>query len=372
MKTSKAATVLLFCGIIAAAGVLKTDASDKVGKGRQGNRVPMIQATDLYHAHADPDDHFDLAAIYALDHWGLIDFKGVLIDYPSQPDLNDPDVMAVAQMNYYTGLSVLAVIGTSHLMKTRNDIAREAGSIDLQGIDWLMNTLRSSPAPVVVNIVGTATNVAIALKRDPELFRKKCRAIYLNSGSAYLDADKRMEYNVELNPSAYAAIFDAPCPVYWLPCFHMVNKGVGEFGTYYQFLQGDILPYVPEKLQNFFLFMLDRKTGNNWFSYLNGKPEAELLSKYGKLMRNMWSTAGFLHAAGKKVTPDGEIVDLGSDQKSVFSFLPVDVACSDEGVTTWKLNRQSTKRFIFHIDDLAKYQSAMTIALKNLYMHLPE
>ena len=29
-------------------------------------KTPVIHATDLYHFHCDPDDHWDLATIYAL------------------------------------------------------------------------------------------------------------------------------------------------------------------------------------------------------------------------------------------------------------------------------------------------------------------
>ncbi len=29
-------------------------------------KVPVIHATDLYHFHCDPDDHWDLATVYAL------------------------------------------------------------------------------------------------------------------------------------------------------------------------------------------------------------------------------------------------------------------------------------------------------------------
>jgi len=335
-------------------------------------KIPMIHATDLYHIHCDPDDHWDLATIYALGYSEDVDLLGILIDYPSKPDLGDPDVMGVAQMNYCTGLVVPSVVGSPFPMTKRDDTQVEANQIELQGINWLLNTLRKSESPVVINIVGAATNIAVAIKKDPSLFKEKCKAIYLNAGSANAVSDQKLEYNVKLNPLAYAAIFDAPCPVYWLPCTTRTNIGeVGEYGSYYRFIQKDILPYLPKKLKNFFLFMLGQKKSHEWFTYLDGEPEQDLLTQYGSNIRHMWCTAGFIHAAGKKVTPDGDIVPLNSKKESVFSFSPVKVSCSDIGYADWKTDNHSKNRYIFHVNDLSNYQHAMTIALKKLLLQLP-
>lgn len=78
----------------------------------------------------------------------------------------------------------------------------------------------------------------------------------------------------------------------------------------------------------------------------------------------MWCTGGFLHAAGKNVT--GETTD-----QPVFSFDPIRVTCSDEGVTTWTHDRSAKDRYIFHVRDLDRYQAAMTGALKSLLQKLP-
>lgn len=334
--------------------------------------TPVIHATDLYHFHCDPDDHWDLATVYSLAYMGDIDLLGILIDFPSKPGLGDPDVMGVAQMNYYTGLVVPAVTGTPFPMTGRDDVQAQATQAEHQGINWLLDTLRKAGSPVVINIVGAATNVAVALKKDPALFRKKCKAIYLNAGSANSVKDKKLEYNVKLNPVAYAAIFDAPCPVYWMPCTTRTNIGeVGEYGTYYRFLQKEILPFLPEKLQNFFLFMLDRKKSHEWLTCLNGKPEAGLLGQFGNDIRHMWCTAGFIHAAGKKVTSEGEIVPLDSEKGPVFSFVPVKAVCNHEGYVEWERDERSKDRYIFHVNDTANYQNAMTGALKDLLLQFP-
>jgi hypothetical protein len=360
----------LATGIIApkafSKGILSMDKATRI--------TPMIHVTDLYHLHSDPDDHWDLASIYSLAYGENIDLKGVLIDYPSKTSqATDPDVMGVAQMNYYTGLVIPAVVGSPFLMKDRNDIQADASKIDHQGINWVINALRKSTSPVVINIVGTATDIAVASKKEPSLFKEKCKGIYLNAGSAFMGQSGKLEWNVSLNPNAYAAILDAPCPIYWLPCKNENDEmKVGRNGSFYSFLQGDILSYIPKKLQNYFLFMLGRKISHGWFSYLNSEPEQELLAQFGTKYRSMWCTAGFFHAAGKRVTSAGNIVSADSKDKSVFSFKPVTVTCDDKGNTTWKPDNNSKNRFILNIDDVDNYQRAMTTALRNLLLQLPQ
>ncbi len=359
----------MFAGLIPSSACSGEAGQDKAS----GRKIsPVIHASDLYHVHCDPDDHWDLACIYALAYSDLIDLQGILIDYPIRENLGDPDVLGVAQMNYYTGKVVPAVVGSPFLMKVRNDIQTYAGKRDHHGIMWLLETLRKTKEPVIINVVGTATNIALASKKEPKLFKEKCKCIYLNAGSGYPGKDNQQEYNVTLDPSAYAAIFDVECPVYWMPCVEVAGIGeTNQFGTYYRFRQGDILPYLPDKLKNFFLFMLDRKKSHQWLTYLNSKPEDELLLKYGKNNRAMWCTAGFLHSAGKKVTSDGKIINADSPEKGVYNFLPVEVSCDDKGFTTWKLEKQSKNRFIFQVADLQNYQNAMTLAMKELLLKLP-
>ncbi|MEN8250636.1 MAG: nucleoside hydrolase [Bacteroidota bacterium] len=334
--------------------------------------VPMIHATDLYHTHGDPDDHWDLASVYALAYSKSIKLHGILIDFPPKRRLGDPDVMGVAQMNYLSGLVVPTIIGTPYTMNNRTDIQPNASNVEHQGINWVIDTLKKSQSPVVINIVGAATDIAIAANMEPELFKEKCKAIYLNAGSADTGKDNKLEFNVALNPSAYSAIFDVDCPVYWLPCWNETEvHEVGEYGSYYRFLQNDILPSLSKRLQNFFLFMLGQKKSHKWFDYLNSEMEQELLEESCNRNRNMWCTAGFINAAGKKVTPEGEIVSVDSERDSVFSFIPTKISCNDDGYTTWDVDNCSNNRYILHVDDPANYQKAMTLALKTILNQLP-
>jgi hypothetical protein len=242
----------------------------------------------------------------------------------------------------------------------------------------LLDVLRKSSEPVVINILGSSRDVAIAGKKEPELFKAKCAGIYLNAGtgSPKMNPASKLEYNVTLDRNAFAAIFDLPCPVYWMPCFEELGSPrqweVREYGTHYKFRQEKILPHLSDMVQNYFAYMFGKYTDSNWLGYLKGKKDEVLLAKVGSMDRNMWCTAGFLHAAGYTATHDGQIVSRNEKHaEPVFTFDAVKVKCDDNGVTHWIGDDNSKDRFIFHVRDRDNYQSAMTAAMKSLLTALP-
>ncbi|MCY2993106.1 MAG: hypothetical protein NTY19_35270 [Planctomycetota bacterium] len=340
--------------------------------------VPMLHVTDLFRPHNDPDDHWDLACAYALAYQGRAELKGVLIDFPPPGPPRDPDVMAVAQMNYLTGLLAPVLVGSPRVIAPE-DAGTAAAQADLRGIRTLLDILRRSPQPVVISILGSTRDVALAGKLEPQLFATKCAGIYLNAGSGTPDKAKaaRLEYNVALDPASYAAIFQLPCPVYWMPCFEDAGEfRVAEYGTFYQFRQADVLPHLSDRVQNYFGLMY--KHGGvvsgppwNWLQYLIGPKEAPLLAQQGAQFRNMWCTAGFLHAVGLTVARDGKILPRGEAADAVFSFDPIRITCAPNGVTEWTSDATAKERYIFHVRDRQNYQAAMTTALQSLLLTLP-
>lgn len=341
--------------------------------------VPVIHCTDLFRPHEDPDDHWDLATVYSLAYQGEIRLLGIVIDYPPEahPEYN-PDVQAVSQMNSITGLAVPVVVGSPGQMKLRKETRKDAGAIDRQGIQFILDTLQESPVPVVINIIGSCRSVALAGNEAPELFQKKCRAIYLNAGSGTPNPKlaEKLEYNVSLGSASYAAIFDLPCPVYWMPCFEDFERPfmeeVRELGTHFQFRQNLILTHASQNVQNFFLYMLTRNLTSNWLVYLKSEPDEENLKTFGEKVRHMYCTGGFLHSTGKMVDPDGRIVSLEEpNTKAVFTFDPISVECKENGVTLWHEDADSVNRWIYRVRDTNRYQDAMTAALKELIIQLP-
>ena len=50
---------------------------EKVSQKKQKTeKIPLIYCSDLYHPHVDPDDHFDIAAIYAIPEF---DIKAIIL-----------------------------------------------------------------------------------------------------------------------------------------------------------------------------------------------------------------------------------------------------------------------------------------------------
>jgi len=351
--------------------------------------VPVIHVTDLFRPHNDPDDHWDLATVYALAYQGRLELRGVMIDYPRPEWGNDPDVLAVAQLNYLTGKAVPVLVGSPRWYENPRSLS-EAAQADLKGVRAMLEILRSSPEPVVINILGSCRDVALAGRLAPEVFAQKCRAIYLNAGSGTRDPAqaKSLEWNVSLDPPAYAAIFELPCPVYWMPCFDALPPAagrparVGPFGTFYRFRQGDVLAHLSPAMQNYFAYMFlhGRALGKasdvvplrpDWLHVLLAKPDPALMERLGAMDRAMWCTAGFLHAAGLTVTAEGNLLPLAQARQGVFSFDPVAVSCSREGITIWEPAEGTSNRFIFHVRDVARYEAAMTAALRTVLARLP-
>jgi len=366
---SLAAGVAAWGGSVGAVG-RRTRAAGPDPAGAPTAPVPLVHCTDLFHPHNDPDDHWDLACVYALAHAGWADLKAVVLDYP--PRGGGPDTMAVGQMNAITGLAACAVTGAPP--GTDATDAAEA-----PGIRAMLEALRTSPRPVVITVVGHCRDLVLAARAAPDLFREKCRAVYLNAGSGTPDHEKakRLEYNVGLDPASYAAVFDLPCPVYWMPCFEVVpGQGAGwevmAYGTFWRFRQDAILPHLSPRMQQFFLYMLSRSTDPKWLRFLEAAPDADLVARVGRQHRNMWCTAGFLHLAGRTVTRDGRIVPLaGAGKEAVCTFEPVAVSCDAGGVTTWRPDADARDRFLFHVLDTGRYTEAMTRAMKTLLTTLP-
>ncbi len=321
--------------------------------------IYTVHQTDLFRPHQDPDDHYDLACQYALQKQGLIKLMGIMLDSPPDDPLNgDPDVQAVMQLSHITGNYAAMGVGAS-------EKGQASGASAL-----LMDMLSAAPEPLKLHVIGSCRDVAYTISHAPELVREKCAAIYLNAGAA--EENGRVEYNVALDPESFSQVMNAPCPVYWLPCFDSVpdwgreDMQVGRYGTFYRFTQGDVLSSLSPQVKNFFLSMLRREEECRWIERLKVPLHSDELNRFSQLPRNMWCTAGFLHAAGQTVWLDGTIAPLNEcADREVFTFLPISASCSISGAVLWQQG-ENTNRYLFEVRDEALYPAAMTKALVSL------
>ncbi len=344
---------------------------------------PLVHVTDLFRPHDDPDDHWDLATAYAMTSRGDLDLLGILTDNPANlPSVYksacSPDVAAVAQLNYLTDRAVPVTTGTIWPSKPGEKVREDNLPKDLRGVSMLLDILRRSPRSVAITVVGCCQDVAIAGKKEPRLFTEKCAGIYLNAGCGSPNPELQklgdeVEWNVHLNRGAYATVFELPCPIYWLPCFNtFANTAVaGEYGTAWSFKQRDVLSHLSPRAQVYFAYVLSKESGINWLFYLLDSGNKNTAEKYYDEIRGMYSTASFVHAAGKTVTRGGEMVSLEvAGDSAVYEFIPIDVHCDENGITEWKRAEGPTHRHLFHIRDLEKYPKAMATALRTLLLDL--
>lgn len=340
------------------------------GVGAQGV-LPMIHVTDFFHPHGDPDDHFDLACAYALAQKGFFDLRGVVIDYPPDFRAGDPAVVAVAQMNYLAGLAVPVAIGTSRRLRGKTDALEDASFRETAGVRFIIGQLRAAPRQVALTCVGSAADIIAAARREPALFTEKCAGVYLNSGTAHDNPERpgHLEHNVRLDPAAYAAMFDLPCPLYWFPCWHVTEqRQSGASGSFYWLPHREALKGVSAGLANYFAYMFEKSAAPKWLRDMRQMPPAETWAKILEGRRGMWSTASLFAAAGLTVTKEGEVVPVSeAGDAAVFRLLPVDVACTEKGWTTWKPAEKAEARWMLSVTDPARYPAAMTRAVATLF-----
>jgi len=335
---------------------------------------PLIHVTDLFHPHGDPDDHFDLAVTYALAQRGAFNLRGVVIDYPPAFRAGDPAVIAVTQMNRLTGLSVPVSVGTSRRLKNRKDAFLDAPLQETAAVRFILSQLRAADRPVALLCVGSAADIVVASLREPEQFKAKCAGVYLNSGAAHDNPvnPTQLEFNVRLDPAAYAAMFDLPCPLFWFPCWDTTEiRQSNASGSFYWLPHRQALREVSAGLANYFAYMFEKSANPKWLRAMQAMPPEALWNRILGDKRGMWSTASQFAAAGLSVTKAGEIVSANdAGNECVFKLTPVEVACGDDGRTKWKRVEVPTGRWMLSVTDVTRYPAAMTRALETLMKEL--
>ena len=253
--------------------------------------VPVIYSTDLYHPHDDPDDHYDLACLYALPE---IDVKGVIIDMANIREKRSyhgvpkkPGRVALQQMEHLTGKRFSCVTGLEHPLKSVDDPGTDQPEATQGAVNMILSVLRESEEKVCIFTVGSLVDVAAAYNREPDLLREKVRAIYINAGTG--PDGYQEEWNVRLDQNAFRRILLSDLSVEWYPCF-----GRDGYFTHFVVDQTEVLGSASAPLRAFFAYALDRSTEEP-ISFLKGSYPPP------KGPRNMWCTPSFVDLAGRRI-----------------------------------------------------------------------
>ncbi|MBQ3562310.1 MAG: hypothetical protein IJA13_02025 [Clostridia bacterium] len=340
----------------------------------------VILTTDLYHRHADPNDHWNLASMFALSTKGWINFSGIMCDDDrsiaedgSFLHFGDPSVQSIAQLNYITGNAVPVGFGSRLPIKKKEDLDEVLKSKKkISSVTLLLETLQQSKNKVDIHMCGSCKDVLIAFKLAPDLFEKKCDRIFVNAGT-YAKQDP-IEYNVSLEPYAFSQIFKIPCKIMWSPCFDELIPypyKPSKRANYYEINQSESLPFMSDAVKKYFNYMYGAEFKTNWLSYLREPIDMDLLHNWSMEKRQMWSTPGFLLSAEKFVTENGEIVDTNSGLTPVFDYKPINIKVQDNGKLEW-FDTQSSNIYMFENTDPLAYQTAMGEVVKSLMSFLPD
>lgn len=339
-------------------------------------KIPFIYCSDLFHPAMDPDDHFDLAAVFRLKE---LDVKAVIldghIDRPGQDQLTGGGKVPLEQMMEICGYKVPYAIGLKRKLLDPKDKALDDDPRFLAGVNLIIKVLRESPVPVTLKL-STGTDFAVVFNREPELVRQKVKAVYLNAGHGR--GGPSNEYNVKLDPVGYERVFQTGVKIYWNPCW-------GDLGYNNYFKVKDqytLFETCSLPLKRFFAYAF-QKPADDPIAYIRDKTEPKLPHGH----RNMWSPPVLAHAAGRRVYKRGEWdflwltpaaakrMGLEGQEYRAYGYAPARVVPLDRGV----IQKAPTTGFLyvyFYPDqpnaelfrqNHPDYVKIMTSCLRNLY-----
>jgi hypothetical protein len=372
------ARISLVTGLLC--GAVRASDPSAASKPADTKPVPVLYSTDLFHPHDDPDDHFDLATLFAINR---LDVRGIVLDLGDR-QRQKPGRVPVEQLLKLSGRRVSYATGLSAKLTSPKDDGRTQPVADQGGVDLVLKVLRESPEPVTLITAGSLRDINAAFNREPDLFRRRVGRLYINIG----DADGVTEWNVGLDPHAYVGLMRSGLPIYWCPCKPFRDPR----STFWDFRHADVLEAAPVGVQNYFIYalqvvppeLIDPITALR----MDLRPWRHLV--WG-MTRQMWCTASFLHAADTQIvrTEAGKYVPTwpASDRAQpatrttpaeVFKFVPTFVEIND-AANTREMHGQirdgrpvfRPNMHVFHMTAPANYGKAMTDCLAWLLAHWP-
>jgi len=335
--------------------------------------VSVIYYSDLLHPHDDPDDHFDLATLFAVPEFHIL---GVVLDLGDR-QAQRPGATPLRQMMAITRRQVPHATALAEPLRSPEDDGATQPETGQGGVRLILDSLRRARGPVTIIQTGSLRDIAAALNREPQLLRAKVAAVYVNSGNGAAVQD---EWNVKLDPQAYRRVMTSGLPIHWCPCF-----GEDGYATHWRFRQGAILDRVAAPVRAYLVYALIplpvavdpvAAVRSPWWGRLVA---ADWQAATWAAERSMWSTVSLLHAAGRRVygTGDDEWEALGDEEAGrrglgpesasrSFAFEPVTVTIDEQrNLKRIPAGNDSAMR-VFHAPDPQQYAREMQSCLGKL------
>jgi pyrimidine-specific ribonucleoside hydrolase len=336
--------------------------------------IPFIHTTDLYNPPQDPDDHVDLATVYALPE---LDLRAVILD-PSRRFVGqlDPGFVPVAQMDYLTGRAVPVAAGPIHPLRSSSDTAKDRPRREQAGIELLVDALRRSEEPAFVSVVGSARVVAAAWNREPKLLQQKVRAVLVNAGAT--TGKPGAEWNVDLDVHAWIALIRSRLPILWYPCTGEHGPtGLDPHNTYWSVSHRQLFAELSQPLRAYFDYAFNHHARGDIIRALSELGSGPSWEKVLADRRNMWSTASLVMAAGRVLAQTTEgwrfiaKEQAGGLRVQLLEMLPISCEVDDAGVVRWSLKPEPSNIRIFHRKPDEEHLHAMGEAMNALLRQMP-
>ena len=101
--------------------------------------VPFIYSTDLFHPPDDPDDHVDLATLFALPE---LDIRAIILDL-GRSQRARPGAIPVQQLSALMGKNAPHARGLAHPLRSPEDTGADQ-HMGLEGVELILRVLRES------------------------------------------------------------------------------------------------------------------------------------------------------------------------------------------------------------------------------------
>ena len=324
-------------------------------------KVPVIDITDMYHPYQDPGDNVDILNAFALPE---IDLRAVILDitdeyrkeYTIHPEFGrmdggprEPGIVTMCQCNRLFGRHVPYGIGPFERLKSETDTAKDQSPFH-NGPELLLKTLRESDEPVHILSFGSARVIAAAFNRDPETMLKKTAMVHISAGSS---GEAYREWNVQLDPHAYARVLRSGLPIAIYPC--ATEKGpfdIGQFNTFWKLPNKQVFLRMDAPLRRYMQYVFTRSTDSGFLSYLeNDRCET---NSWADESHNVWETAIWMQVAGRELvyTEHGHrYLPQGTGKAALREeLLPCRIDVKDGGLFTFEITAEPTNTYIYHRD----------------------